>query len=118
MKKKQESAYIISMMCKKGFLQLDPADVKEIVLGNYVFICIKGQGDYQKRFLDVLRQMPLIPYKRALILVEYHPSREPLFSEINLLTERFPPFNCSIGFSELPLSSRNDVVKIRILLSI
>ena len=34
MKKKQESASIISMMCKKGFLQLDPADVKEIVRGN------------------------------------------------------------------------------------
>jgi len=115
---KEEGASIITMMCKNGFLQLDPADVKEIVRGNYVFICIKGQGDYQKRFLYVLHKMPLIPYKRALIQVEYHPSREPLFSEINLLTERFPPYNCSIGFSEFSHSSNVDIVNIRILLSI
>ena len=31
---KEECAFISSIMCKKGFLQLDPADVKEIVLGN------------------------------------------------------------------------------------
>ena len=115
---KEECAFISSMMCKKGFLQLDPADVKEIVRGDYFFICIKGQGNYKKRFLDVLYKMPMIPYKRALIQVEYHPSREPLFSEINLLTERFPPFNCSIGFSELPKRYKHDVVSVRILLSI
>ena len=115
---KEECAFISSMMCKKGFLQLDPADVKEIVRGDYFFICIKGQGDYQKRFHNVLRQIPLIPYKRALIQVEYHPSKEPLFSEINLLTDRFPPFNCSIGFSEFPQCYRNDIVTVRILLSI
>ena len=115
---KEDSVPIISLMCKNGFLQLDPADIKEIVLGNYVIISIKGQGDYQKRFHDALRQIPSIPYKRVLIQVEYHPSREPLFSEIKLLTDRFPPFNCSIGFSELPINSRDDVVAVRILLSI
>ena len=115
---KDECAFISSMMCKKGFLQLDPADVKEIVSGNHFFICIKGQGDYHKRIQDILHKMPLVLYKRALIHVEYHPTREPLFSEINLLTERFPPFNCSIGFSELSKSYKHDVVFVRILLSI
>ena len=112
---REDSAYIIPLICKKGFLQIDPADVREIVMGNYAFFCVRGYGDYQKRFHEVLRKIPRIPYRRVLIQVEYHPSKEPLFSEIDLLTSRFPPFNCCIGFSELPICSRPDVVIVRLL---
>lgn len=113
----EDSTHIIPLICKKGFLQLDPADVREIVMGNYALFCVSGQGGYKKRFHDALSKIPSIPYRRALIQVEYHPSKEPLFSEIDLLTSRFPPFNCSIGFSELPFYSRPDIVVARLLLS-
>jgi hypothetical protein len=113
---REDSEYIIPLMCKKGFLELDPADVREIVMGSYAFISVKGEGGCRKRFRDALRKLPWIPYSKALILVEYHPTREPLFSEIDMITSRFPPFNCSIGFSELPLSSGPDIVVVRLLL--
>lgn len=113
---REDCAYILPLICKKGFLKLEPADVKEIVTGNYALFSVSGQGGYMKRFHDVLSKIPSIPYKRALIQVEYHPSKEPLFSEIDLLTSRFPPFNCSIGFSELPIYSRPDIVVVRLLL--
>ena len=113
---KEDIAYIIPLICRKGVLQLDPADVKEIVMGNYAFICVSGQGGYLKRFHEVIHNMPRISYRRALIQVEYHPSKEPLFSEIELLISRFPPYNCSIGFSELPICSSPDVVVVRLLL--
>ena len=113
---REDSDYIIPLICKKGFLQLDPADVKEIVTGNYALLCVSGQGGYKKRFHEALSKIPRIPYRRVLIQVEYHPSKEPLFSEIELLTSKFPPFNCSIGFSKLPIYSRPNVVVVRLLL--
>ena len=112
---REDSEYIIPLMCKKGFLQLEPFVVKEIVMGNYTFISVEGKGGYYERFRDVLRKLPWISYSRALILVEYHPSRGPLIGEMKIITSRLP--DCVFGFSKLPLSSDPDVVVVRILLS-
>ena len=111
----EDSEYIIPLMCKEGLLRLEPYDVKEIVMGNYAFFTVEGIGDYEKRFRNALRKLPLIPYSKVLILVECHPTRMLLMGELKMITSRFP--DCVFGFSKLPLSSDPDVVVVRILLS-
>lgn len=112
---REDSEYIIPLMCKRGLLQLEPFEVKEIVMGNYTFISVESKGGYFERFRDVIRKLPWIPYSRALILVEYYPTRCPLIKEMKMITNRFP--NCSFGFSDLPLSSNPDIIVVRLLLS-
>lgn len=100
MKKSIDYSSIEEIMCKQEGLHLDQNEVLDILRGDYAFVCVRGIGGKQMRFVDAMDKLPLLFFKKVLILVEFNEGCSPLFSEIDLLSSRFKPNQCSIGFLE------------------
>ena len=88
------------MMCRQEGLHLDKNEVLDILKGDYAFVSVRGIGGKQMRFVDAMDKLPLLFFKKVLILVEFNEGCAPLFSEIDLLSSRCKPEQCSIVFFE------------------
>ena len=120
MKYKIDNSSIEDIMCKQEGLHLDKNEVFDILKGDYAFVSVRGIGGKQMRFVDAMDKLPLLFFKKVLILVEFNEGCAPLFSEIDLLSRRFTPEQCSIGFSEIACNiyERHEGITLKMLYKI
>ena len=62
-------------MCKQEGLHLDQNEVLDILRGDYAYVCVRGIGGKQMRFVDAMDKLPLLFFKKVLILVEFNPNK-------------------------------------------
>jgi len=111
---------IKDMMCRQEGLHLDKNEVLDILKGDYAFVSVRGIGGKQMRFVDAMDKLPLLFFKKVLILVEFNEGCAPLFSEIDLLSSRFKPDQCSIVFFETACNTyeRHEGITLKMLYKI
>lgn len=108
---------IRDLMCKSTGLHLNLYEIDDILMDDYVFVCVNGKGGKIRRFETALDKLPLLFFEKMLILIEFPEGQSPLFEELALISSRFNSDICSIGLYENPdlYKSRKEEIIIRVL---
>lgn len=107
---------IHDQMCTNGLLRLNKQEVEEILLGNYLFVSVKGTGGINERIKSALRKIPHLFFSNILILVEYPKEREVYITEIEILRKYFClAESISIGLAYQTRWKWEEDIRLRIL---